>query len=75
MGDFVPVILSLGSGLLMNTAFKTGQVIVAVPIVSTYPFFTLGLSYLVFRRETLGRRTVLATFLVVAGVVFVALSR
>lgn len=75
MGDFVPVFLSLGSGLLMNTAFKTGQVIVAVPIVSTYPFFTLGLSYLVFRRETPTRRTVLATFLVVAGVVFVALSR
>ncbi|MDP6388830.1 MAG: DMT family transporter [Alphaproteobacteria bacterium] len=61
--------------LMMNTAFKTGQIIVVVPIVSTYPFFTLGLSYLVFRRETLGRRTVLATLLVVAGVVFVALSR
>lgn len=64
-----------GAVFAMNWALEIGDVIVVVPIVSTYPFFTLGLSLLVFRRERVDLRTVASVCLVVGGVLLIALTR
>jgi drug/metabolite transporter (DMT)-like permease len=61
--------------LVLNSALAIGQVIVVVPLISAYPFFTLALSLLVFRRESVNRRTVIAVLLVVPGALLIALSR
>jgi drug/metabolite transporter (DMT)-like permease len=61
--------------LSMNIAFLLGKLIVVTPIVASYPFFTLLLSVAVFRRERLTPRTILAVFLVVPGVLLIALGR
>ena len=64
-----------GAVFSMNWAIGIGEVIVVVPIVSTYPFFTLGLSLLVFRRDRLEPRTIGAVGLVVGGVLLITLTR
>jgi drug/metabolite transporter, DME family len=61
--------------LSLNAAFLLGKVIVVTPIAAAYPFFTMVLSVAIFRRERLTPRTVMAVFLVIPGVVLVALSR
>lgn len=64
-----------GAVFAMNWALELGEIIVVVPIVSIYPFFTLALSLLVFRRDRLDRRTLLAVPLVVGGVLLITLTR
>jgi drug/metabolite transporter (DMT)-like permease len=58
----------------LNTALMRGQIVTVVPIVACSPVFTMLLSVLVFRREKLTARTVLATFVVVPSVILIALS-
>ncbi len=58
----------------LNTALLRGQVVTVVPIVACSPVFTMLLSVLVFRREKLTARIVLATFVVVPSVVLIALN-
>ena len=73
---FVAAGLCSGLAVLsMNAAFLVGKIIIVTPIVAAYPFFTLVLSVAVFRRERLTPRTIMAVFLVVPGVILVAMSR
>ncbi|MHA1151703.1 MAG: EamA family transporter [Alphaproteobacteria bacterium] len=62
------------SVLSLNTALMRGQIVTVVPIVACSPVFTMLLSVLVFRRENLTPRTVLAVFAVVPSVILIALS-
>jgi len=52
-----------------------GQIVTVVPIVSAAPIFSMLLSIFVFRREILTARIVLAVFLVVPSVTYMALNR
>ena len=61
--------------LALNTALMRGQIVTVVPIVASAPIFTMLLSILIFRRERLTARIVLAVFLVVPSVIFIALNR
>jgi len=58
----------------LNTALLRGHIVTVVPIVACSPVFTMLLSVLVFRRERLTPRTVLAVALVVPSVIFIALN-
>jgi len=62
------------AGFLMNWALAIGEVIVVLPIVSTFPFFTMALGFFAFRNERLSLRAVAAVFLVVGGVLLIALA-
>lgn len=62
------------SVLSLNSALHLGDIVTVVPIVSCSPFVTMLLSVLVFRRETITRRSLLAMLLVVPGVILIALS-
>ena len=57
----------------LNTALEQGSVVTVLPISSSVPVFTLLLGWLVFRRETIGWRTVATIALIVPGIVLVAL--
>ncbi len=46
-----------------------------MPLVSIFPFFTLAPSPLIYKREVLTARTVIAVLLVVPGVLLIGLSR
>jgi uncharacterized membrane protein len=59
----------------LNTALMRGQIVTVVPIVSAAPIFSMLLSIIVFRRENLTARIVLAVFLVVPSVTYIALNR
>ena len=59
----------------LNTALQLGDLIVVVPIVSSSPFITLLLSVFLVRRESISRNSLLAVFLVVPGVLTIALAR
>ena len=61
--------------LCLNTALLAAPLIAVVPIVAASPIFTMLLSVLIFRREKLSPRIVLAVFMVVASVIFIALNR
>ena len=61
--------------LCLNTALLAAPLIAVVPIVAASPIFTMLLSVLIFRREKLTSRIVLAVFMVVASVIFIALNR
>ncbi len=61
--------------ICLNTALLNAPLIAVVPIVASSPIFTMLLSVLVFRREKLTPRIVLAVFMVVASVIFIALNR
>ena len=52
-----------------------GQVIEVVPIVAASPVFTMLMTWLVFRREKLTLRIVIAVLLVVPSVAFIAVNR
>ncbi len=65
----------MGTSILsLNTALMRGQIVTVVPIVACSPVFTMLLSVLVFRREKLSARVVLAVFVVVPSVILIALS-
>ncbi|MBT4489368.1 MAG: DMT family transporter [Rhodospirillaceae bacterium] len=59
----------------LNTALQLGELIVVVPIVSSSPIITLLLSAFLVRRENITRNSLLAVFLVVPGVIIIALGR
>ncbi len=59
----------------LNLALQLGELIVVVPIVSASPFLTLLLSVYVIRRERIARNSLAAVFLVVPGVIMIALGR
>ncbi len=61
--------------LSLNTALLDGPVVLVTPVVSTYPFFTLLLSVLIFRRERITPPLVVGMLAVVAGVVLIAATR
>lgn len=60
---------------LVNLALQISDVIIVLPLISTFPLFSLLLSLLVFRREALTARSILAVLLVVPGVFLIAISR
>jgi drug/metabolite transporter (DMT)-like permease len=62
------------SVLSLNTALMHGQIVQVVPVVACSPVFTMLLSLLVFRRERLTARIVLAVLLVVPSVIFISLN-
>jgi len=58
----------------LNLALQLGELIVVVPIVSSSPFLTLLLSVFLVRRESITRGSLLAVFLIVPGVIVIALG-
>ncbi len=60
---------------LVNLALQISQVIIVLPLISTFPLFALALSFFVFKREVLDARTIFAVLLVVPGVLLIAVSR
>ena len=61
--------------MCLNTALLDAPLVAVVPIVAASPIFTMLLSVLIFRREKLTPRIVLAVFMVVTSVIFIALNR
>ena len=59
--------------LSLNQALMFGEVVTVVPIVSCNPIFTLLLSILIFRREKIKPRTILALALVLPSIIVVIL--
>jgi drug/metabolite transporter (DMT)-like permease len=59
----------------LNLALQLGDLIVVIPIVSASPFITLLLSVFLIRRESITAGSLMAVFLVVPGVVMIALGR
>ncbi len=60
---------------LINLALQISQVIIVLPLISTFPIFSLALSLFVFKREALHARTIIAVVLVVPGILLIAASR
>ena len=60
---------------LVNLALQISQVIIVLPLISTFPLFSMALTFFVFKREELDRRTIIATLLVVPGVFLITVSR
>jgi len=70
------------SGIIMSTAIMslstallTGKITAVVPIFDASLIFSMLLSILIFKRECLTSSVVLAVFMVVLSVIFIALNR
>lgn len=61
--------------ICLNTGLLRGDLVVVAPVVATSPIFTMLLSVLVFRRERLTLKVVVATLIVVPSVIVIALGR
>jgi DME family drug/metabolite transporter len=61
--------------LSLNTALLNGEITTVVPIVAASPVFSMLLSIIIFKREKLTSTVVLAVFMVVPSVIFIAMSR
>jgi len=61
--------------LCLNTALLNGDIITVIPIVASAPIFTMLFSILIFRREHLTRRVVVAVLIVVLSVILIALNQ
>lgn len=59
----------------LNTGLLRGDLVVIAPIVATSPIFTMLLSALIFRREKLTGKVIVATVIVVGSVIVIALGR
>ena len=59
----------------LSTALLTGKITAVEPIVAASPIFLMLLSILIFKRECLTSSVVLAVFMVVPSVIFIALNR
>lgn len=57
----------------LNLALSLGKLVEVAPVVSCSPVFTLLLSWLVFKREQLNIKLVIAVIIVVSGIVLVTL--
>jgi len=55
----------------LNSALKAGQLLTVAPVLASSPAFTIVMSLLVFKRETITWRTLVTIALVVSGVVLV----
>lgn len=58
----------------LNTALLDGDIITIVPIVAAAPVFSMLLSILIFRRETISLRVLLAIVIVMPSVILIALG-
>lgn len=58
----------------LNTALKYGQLLTVAPVVACSPVFTMLMSMLIFKRETITLRTAATIALVVPGVILVILN-
>ncbi len=68
--------LTMGIAIMsLNTALLNGPVTTVIPIVAASPIFSMLLSIFIFKREQLTAKIVLAVFMVVASVIFIALNR
>ncbi len=67
----VGAIMFAGAVLSLNHALMIGQVVTVSPIIAATPVFTLLLSILVFRREKITVRTLIALALVTPSVIVV----
>ena len=59
----------------LSTALLTGKITAVVPIFDASLIFSMLLSILIFKRECLTSSVVLAVFMVVLSVIFIALNR
>ena len=59
----------------LSTALLTGKITAVVPIFDASLIFSMLLSILIFKRECLTSSVVLAVFMVVPSVIFIALNR
>lgn len=60
--------------MFLNTALLKGEITTVVPIVAVSPVFSMLLSILIFKREQLNLTAVLAVFMVVPSVIFIAMN-
>lgn len=60
--------------LALNMALLQGDIITVIPIVAASPIFSMLLSVLLFRREVITLRIILAVLMVVPSVALIALS-
>ena len=77
-GVWAVVPIGVGNGwaiLLMILALKNGPVVVVTPILGSFPLFTLLLSLLWFRQETLSGRIVAGLLLIVPSIALISLHR
>jgi drug/metabolite transporter, DME family len=58
----------------LNTALKSGKLLTVAPIVACSPVFTILMSLLIFKRETITWRTAITIAMVVSGVVLVVMQ-
>jgi len=73
---FAAVGVIMGSAIMsLNSALLHGQVTTVIPIVAASPIFSMLLSILIFKREHLTPRVIIAVFMVVPSVTFIALNR
>jgi len=61
--------------ICLNTALLRGELVTVVPIIAAAPIFSMLLSIIVFRREKLTARIVIAVFMVVPSVAYIAINR
>ena len=61
--------------IFLNIALLRGQLVTVVPIIAAAPVFSMLLSIFVFRREQLTIRIVIAMFMVISSVTYIALNR
>lgn len=59
----------------LSTALLTGKITAVVTIFAASLIFSMLLSILIFKRECLTSSVVLAVFMVVPSVIFIALNR
>jgi uncharacterized membrane protein len=72
---FLTAGLFFGTAILsLNTALLNGSIVTVVPIVAASPIFSMLLSIVIFRREHLSLRIVIAVLMVVPSVILIALG-
>jgi len=60
--------------ICLNTALLRGSLVTVAPIVASAPIFSMLLGVFVFRREQMTARIVLAVFMVVPSVAYIAIN-
>ncbi len=57
--------------MALNVALKKGMLVVVGPLTATFPLFTLLLSAVFFRQESLTRKTLAGVFMISGGVIVI----
>ena len=60
--------------IALNAALLRGDLVMVVPIVAASPIFTMVLGAVLFKKEVLNRRAVIAVLIVVPSVIVIALG-